>query len=87
MTDLKVVELKPKPPKKLEPDDTIVTMLKDALALAQEGKIIGIAFVTMEHDNSICYAKSGYQNFGTIGALDILSQHIVRTHLEGRNKP
>lgn len=72
---LKVVELQPKP---RERNEEIISALRATLERAEKGEIVGIAIAYMDHMNAVTYVKGGVHSFGTIGALQLMSNQIER---------
>lgn len=73
--DLKVVELKPKP-REVNPE--LVDAINGMLRKAESGEMTGLAASYMDHENRVTYVKGGIHSFGTIGALQLMSNQIER---------
>lgn len=60
------------------PDPYVVKDLEDLLDMAKEGRITGIAFSAVYHDNSSSNSYTGVISRSMLGGLVMMTQRIVQ---------
>jgi hypothetical protein len=63
--------------------DNLVLALEDLLEGAREGRVVGVAAVYFESDNSFHTGYVGCKKvLNTIGAMEVLKQDYIRDNVE-----
>jgi hypothetical protein len=77
MTDLKVVPIDKTPGRLGRVRPEIIEILEDALAVAKNGELDGIAIIQLDRNGYYSHDRYGIATLGMLGAIERLKHNIL----------